>query len=86
MDDLPAPIRLFRRDPRLNMARFYEIDLRPNLFAEITLVRRWGRIGTQGQTRFETFSDRASALTAGEALKQGKLRRGYSASSPKAER
>lgn len=86
MDDLPAPLCIFRCDPTLNRARFYEIALRPSLFAEVTLVLRWGRIGTQGQTRLQTFPDLVTAVAAAQAMAQAKRRRGYAVLVPKLER
>lgn len=74
---MSAPHCIYRRDPSRNMARFYEIALRPNLFDEVTLVRTWGRIGTQGQTKLETFKDRCDAEAAAATIESAKQRRGY---------
>lgn len=45
---------LHRIDANANMARFYCIDLAPTLFGEVTVLRHWGRLGTQGRTYIET--------------------------------
>jgi predicted DNA-binding WGR domain protein len=71
------PIRLTRRDPARNMARFYEIVIAPTLFGEAALVRNCGRIGTRGRVMTETFPDAGVAEVAGEELARTKRRRGY---------
>ncbi|MEY3309017.1 MAG: hypothetical protein RLZZ413_3055 [Pseudomonadota bacterium] len=47
---------LHRNDLAANMARFYSIYLVPTLFGEVTVLRRWGRIGTCGRMQSETWS------------------------------
>jgi predicted DNA-binding WGR domain protein len=47
---------LHRIDPDAHMARFYSIELAPTLFGEVTVLRRWGRIGTRGRTSIETWT------------------------------
>ncbi len=49
---------LERVDRTKNMARYYVLSVEPTLFAESSLVRRWGRIGGAGQT-----TDRPSAAS-----------------------
>lgn len=73
----PDPIRLTRRDPDRNMARFYVLALESTLFGEVSLIRTWGRIGTRGQVLLETFSGMAEAGTAREKLERVKRRKGY---------
>lgn len=75
---LPDPVYLTRRDPERNMARFYVLALEPTLFGEVALLRTWGRIGTRGQVRIETFDGMAEAYVARAKLERTKLRRGYS--------
>lgn len=72
-----APIHLTRRDPDRNMARFYRIALAPTLFGEVYLIRTWGRIGTAGQVRMETFGEAGDATLAGAKFERAKRRRGY---------
>ena len=72
-----APVHLTRRDPDRNMARFYRIALSPTLFGEVCLIRTWGRIGTVGQIRMETFGEAGDATVAGAKLERAKRRRGY---------
>ena len=72
-----SPITMFRRDPELNMARFYRIWLEPTLFGEVCLARNWGRINTRGQVKIETFSQACDAAAALEKCAEAKGRRGY---------
>lgn len=72
-----ATVHLTRRDPARNMARFYRIALEPTLFDEVSLVRNWGRIGTAGQVRMETFDESGEAESAGAKLERVKRRKGY---------
>jgi len=68
---------LHRIDPDANMARFYCIDLAPTLFGEVTVLRRWGRIGTCGRTSIETWPSEGEAETAASRTLRKKSRRGY---------
>ena len=42
-------VALRRLDPARNMARFYAVTVQPTLFGQWALVRRWGRINTDGR-------------------------------------
>ena len=68
---------LERHDTRKNVARFYHMAVRPNLFGEWTLEREWGRIGRGGQTRMDWYRYEADAEAALLALETAKRRRGY---------
>ena len=59
------------------MRRFYGLSVQPTLFGGASLVRSWGRIGTQGQSMMETFDDEAEARRAMTRLERSKKRRGY---------
>lgn len=71
------PLCLYRRDPDRNMARFYRLALVPTLFGETAVMRSWGRIGTVGQSRADTYALAEDALAAFTKLAAGKQRRGY---------
>ena len=71
-------ILLHRIDPARNMARFYALAVEGSLFGDVSLVRRWGRLGTRGTQIIELHPDRASALRALQRHFQAKKRRGYS--------
>lgn len=70
-------VHLQRIDPNCNMARFYALSVQPTLFGEVSLIRNWGRIGTSGQTKVETFVAKADMDTALARLERVKRRRGY---------
>ena len=46
---MPA-VTLHRIDPTRNMSRFYRLDVQPDLFGGVLLVKEWGRIGARGRT------------------------------------
>lgn len=66
-----------RVDPEKNMARFYEIDVQPTLFGEVTVERHWGRIGAAGQSKTFWFDDEAAADLMANLVSAAKARRGY---------
>lgn len=68
---------LHRIDPDLNMARFYRVELMPDLFGQVIVERRWGRIGSPGQHRLASYPSTSSAEAAASALVRVKERRGY---------
>ncbi|WP_342394743.1 WGR domain-containing protein [Sinorhizobium garamanticum] len=39
-----------------NMARFYALEISSTLFGETCLTRRWGRIGSRGQSKAHHFA------------------------------
>ena len=49
LEMFPDDIRIERVDPDANMYRFYRLRLMPDLFGGVSLLREWGRIGTQGR-------------------------------------
>ncbi len=75
---MTAPaLELRRIDEARNMRRFYRLDMQPELFGGVLLVRQWGRIGAEGRSVTEHFD---SATLAAAALAQHasrKARRGY---------
>lgn len=87
-DPLPPPagpasvsaapgIALIRIRPERNEWRFYRLDLWPDLFGQICVVRAWGRIGRPGSCRRDPFPDHARAVRARDQLASAKRRRGY---------
>lgn len=76
------PVRLIRRDPARNLARWYVAEVMPDLFGGAVLVRRWGRIGCGGQEMREWFDSRAGANAAQDALIRAKTRKGYCVTPP----
>lgn len=71
------PVYLRRLDPTQNMRRFYALAIQPTLFGGASVIRNWGRIGTNGQFKMETFDTSAGAICAATRLERTKRRRGY---------
>jgi predicted DNA-binding WGR domain protein len=55
---------LRRIDPARHMARFYAMDVQPDLFGCIILAKQWGRIGTHGCRVGESHATEALAVAA----------------------
>jgi predicted DNA-binding WGR domain protein len=68
---------LEKRDPATNQARYYRMQVLPNLFGAWTLYREWGRIGQSGKVRMEWFDSEDLAVGALIVLEAAKRRRGY---------
>tara|TARA_R110002020_G_scaffold180776_1_gene375412 strand:+ start:807 stop:1046 length:240 start_codon:yes stop_codon:yes gene_type:complete len=75
--DYDAPLHLTRTDPARNMARFYVLVLQPTLFGGVSVIRKWGRIGTHGRQKVETYDGGDAASTACRRLERTKRQRGY---------
>lgn len=70
-------IRLIRIDPCKNMQRFYSLSIIRDLFGDIELIRRWGRLGTYGEELFEVFSSEHEAVRKQANIIDLKVARGY---------
>ena len=68
---------LHRIDPDRNMARFYRVEVMPDLFGAVVVERRWGRIGGRGQCRLASYLSTTLAEAAASDLVRSKERRGY---------
>jgi predicted DNA-binding WGR domain protein len=77
MCDTGDDIHLHRVDPALNMRRFYSLTIQPTLFGGASVIRNWGRIGTNGQAMTETFDEPDEAQRVLRRLETMKRRRGY---------
>lgn len=77
-----AATLLKRIDDSRNMARFYELDLQPGLFGDVSVMRHWGRIGTQGQSKEYWFPTEDSAAVMARQVLHQKEKRGYKAAIP----
>lgn len=76
---LTQPYQLYveRTDETCNMARFYAMAIERDLFGEIRLTRRWGRIGALGQAKVQHFAKEREAVAAFLDLVRQKRSRGY---------
>jgi predicted DNA-binding WGR domain protein len=70
-------VHLRRIDPARNMCRFYRLDVQPDLFGCVLLMKEWGRIGTQGRMVAESYDSEALAAVALQRQAERKQRRGY---------
>lgn len=70
-------VRLERIEAAAGMARFYMLHLAPTLFGEWELVAEWGRIGSPGTVRRQSFATEAEAVAAMAHRARKKRGRGY---------
>jgi len=70
-------VNLRRVDPARNMSRFYRLDMQPDLFGGVLLVKEWGRIGAHGRIVAERYGSEALATDALRRQVERKRRRGY---------
>ncbi len=74
---MTAPVLLRRIEDARNMRRFYLLDVQPDLFGGVFLVKQWGRIGTGGRIVDESYDSEALAADAMQKQAERKRRRGY---------
>lgn len=77
LEMFPEEIPIERVDHDANMYRFYRLRLLPDLFGGVSLMREWGRIGTQGRHRIDCFEDAGRAADAMATILSTRRRRGY---------
>jgi predicted DNA-binding WGR domain protein len=58
------------------MHRFYRLDVQPDLFGGVLLMKEWGRIGAQGRMVAEPYDNEALATALHEHTER-KRWRGY---------
>jgi len=73
----PYHLYIERRDAGRNMARFYALSIEQTLFGQPCLIRRWGRIGTEGRMVQHSFDREEEAVDLFLDLLRTKKRRGY---------
>lgn len=73
----PYQLYVERTDAAKNMARFYALAIQPTLFGTPCLTRRWGRIGSTGQTMVHHFVREEEAVAMFLELLRAKRARGY---------
>ena len=59
------------------MARFYLLDVQPDLFGQWCFIREWGRIGRSGQLRNAPYPTEGEAHAARARQRRAKEHRGY---------
>ena len=70
-------VHLWRIDPSRNMRRFYRLDIEPDLFGGVRVVKAWGRNGTKVRSVAEFHYSEAVATDAMQRHADRKRRRGY---------
>jgi predicted DNA-binding WGR domain protein len=75
-----SALHLRRVDPARNMCRFYRLDIQPDLFGRVLLMKQWGRVGTHGRMVAESFETEALAAVALQRHAERKRPRGYKVS------
>ncbi len=73
----PYQLYVERSDASRNMARYYAMSIEPNLFGDICLLRKWGRIGAKGQMMIHHFGREEEAVRLFLDLLRQKRKRGY---------
>jgi len=73
----PYRIYVERTDAFKNIARFYALEISLTLFGETCLTRRWGRIGSHGQSKAHHFDREEDAVGLLLEVARQKRRRGY---------
>jgi predicted DNA-binding WGR domain protein len=73
----PYQLYVERSDISRNMSRYYAMSIEPNLFGDICLFRKWGRIGTKGQMMVHYFGREEEAVRLFLDLLRQKRKRGY---------
>lgn len=70
-------VMMTRIEPETNAFRYYRLQLLPNLFGGISLIRHWVRIGTLGRQSISFFDSAEQATEALVRFHEAKLKRGY---------
>jgi predicted DNA-binding WGR domain protein len=73
----PYKIYFERHDPDRNMARYYTMEIAPDLFGQTCLIRSWGRIGKRGQQKHHQFAEEREAVGLFLDILRQKRGRGY---------
>jgi predicted DNA-binding WGR domain protein len=71
---------LTRTDPTRNFDRFYVVNITPTLFGKWAVLREWGRRGSSGTLRFDSYRRREDAQSAEQRTIKRRLQRGYARS------
>ena len=68
---------LTKTEPEKNTYRYYAVSIQLNLFGGYSVIRNWGRIGSNGRSVIDLFDDVVVAAQARDRLVTSKLARGY---------
>jgi len=73
----PEAAELVKLSPAQRQARFYRLEIWPDLFGGFSLAREYGRIGQPGRLQLDPFPEIDTARRAFARLVRTKQRRGY---------
>jgi len=73
----PEAAELVKLSPAKRQARFYRLEIWPDLFGGFSLAREYGRIGQPGRLQLDPFSELDPACQAFTRIIRRKQRRGY---------
>lgn len=73
----PYQVYVERSDALKNMARYYVMEISTTLFGQLCLTRRWGRIGTRGQSKLHIVENEKEAVSLFLNILRQKRGRGY---------
>jgi predicted DNA-binding WGR domain protein len=62
---------------RRNINRFYVIEVMPSLFGDWTVMREWGRRGSPGTMRLDSYRRHDEAQSAEQRTISRRLKHGY---------
>lgn len=68
---------LTRIEAEGNIHRFYVANVTQTLFGEWVFLREWGRVGSPGTVRAQSFTEEQEARTAERRSIRRRLRHGY---------
>jgi len=73
----PEAAELVKLSPAKRQARFYRLEIWPDLFGGFSLAREYGRIGQPGRLQLDPFPEIDTARKAFARIVSRKQRRGY---------
>lgn len=73
----PEAADLVKLSPAKKQARFYRLEIWPDLFGGFSLAREYGRIGQPGRLQLDPFPELDTARKAFARIVSRKQRRGY---------
>jgi len=76
-DSHPEAAELVKLLPAQRQARFYRLEIWPDLFGGFSLAREYGRIGQPGRLQLDPFPELDTARKAFARIVRTKQRRGY---------
>ncbi len=77
MQPLPYYASLQKHDTETDQHWFYALCVQPSLFGDWSLMREWGRIGSEGQVKVDWHVSQERAEAAFEELLRSKQKSGY---------